>query len=137
MKRTIVWLSLTGVTALLVGCATSYHSLSFTGGYSETHISGNLYEIKFNGNSYISYNRINEYLLLRAAQLGKRKHKKYFTIYSSPYAALRGIDSYEPISFTAADKPNGYIYVVYKNTKIDYNSFSVDNTYKKYKHYLD
>jgi len=73
--------------ALLVpACATPtpYHPLdrrgSPTGGYSEQQIEGNRYRVTFVGNQFTSRERVENYLLYRAAELTLQKGYDGFTI---------------------------------------------------------
>ena len=40
------------VVAFTGGCATSYQSKGFTGGFSETQVSANSFQVYFQGNGY-------------------------------------------------------------------------------------
>jgi len=37
---------------LISGCATTYQPQSFTGGFSETQLAENIFQVLFNGNAY-------------------------------------------------------------------------------------
>jgi len=64
----------------LLGCATSYHSTGFTGGFNETQLSENSYQIRFQGNGYTSRDRVSQFLLRRAAELALEHGKQYFLL---------------------------------------------------------
>ena len=51
------------------GCATSYQSTSFTGGYSETQLAPDVFRVYFRGNGYTSGERAEDFAMLRAADL--------------------------------------------------------------------
>jgi hypothetical protein len=51
------------------GCATSYQSTSFTGGYSETQFAPDVFRVYFRGNGYTSGERAEDFAMLRAADL--------------------------------------------------------------------
>jgi hypothetical protein len=53
----------------LSGCATSYHSKSYTGGFSETQLAPDVFRVYFRGNGYTSGERAQDFALLRAAEL--------------------------------------------------------------------
>ena len=54
---------------LLAGCATSYQPKSYTGGYTDTKLDDDKYRVTFSGNQHTSADRVEEYALLRAAEL--------------------------------------------------------------------
>ena len=54
---------------LLAGCATSYQSNGFTGGYSETQLAPDVFRVAFRGNGYTSPERAQDFSMLRAAEL--------------------------------------------------------------------
>lgn len=53
----------------LVGCATGYQPMSFTGGYSEVQLNADTYQITVAGNGYTSTDRAQKIGLLRASEL--------------------------------------------------------------------
>src|SRR5262245_65287639 len=54
---------------LLSGCATSYQSNGFTGGYSETQLAPDVFRVAFRGNRYTSPEQARDFCMLRAAEL--------------------------------------------------------------------
>ncbi len=68
---------------LLTGCATKYQSVGFTGGYSETKLGENIFQVTFEGNGYTSTTRANDLALLRAAELTIENGYKFFIITNS------------------------------------------------------
>jgi len=54
---------------LLAGCATSYQPKSYTGGYTDTKLDDDKYRVTFSGNQHTSADRVEEYALLRAAEI--------------------------------------------------------------------
>ena len=77
-KIIIVALSL----LLFTGCATTYQSHSFTGGYSETQLDYNVFKVQFSGNGYTGRQRTSDFCLLRCAELCKMSGYNYFVIVS-------------------------------------------------------
>jgi hypothetical protein len=55
--------------AFLAGCATSYKSKGFGGGYSETQLAPDSFRVMFRGNAYTSPERMQDFALLRAADI--------------------------------------------------------------------
>lgn len=71
------------VTAVsLVSCAypTAYHRKSQNYGYSESIISPASYQISFNGNEFTSRERVNDFALLRAAEVTLKNGFQYLTV---------------------------------------------------------
>ena len=55
--------------AFLAGCATSYKSKGFGGGYSDTRLAPDSFRVMFRGNAYTSPERMQDFALLRAADV--------------------------------------------------------------------
>jgi hypothetical protein len=67
----------------VAGCATAYQSRSLTGGYSETQLGENTFEVSFKGNGYTSPERASDLALLRSAEVAAEHSFPYFIIVSS------------------------------------------------------
>jgi len=67
----------------LVGCATIYRPLGFTGGYSSTTLDKNLIRVSFNGNGYTSVERVLDFAFLRSAELCTYRSFKFFVVVDS------------------------------------------------------
>lgn len=79
MKKTILAIAI----VFLSGCtATSYQSLNYNGGYSETQLSENIYKVNFKGNGYTSAEQASDFSLLRCADLSLANNFKYFYVLS-------------------------------------------------------
>lgn len=69
------------ITALILqGCATSYQKNGFTGGYSETQLDGNIFNVSFRGNGYTGREKVTDFTLLRSAELTLEHGFQYFAI---------------------------------------------------------
>jgi len=68
---------------VFLGCSTMYQPNSFTGGYSETRLSENVFNVVFKGNRYTGWERASDFTLLRSAELTLNNDYKYFVIASS------------------------------------------------------
>jgi hypothetical protein len=55
--------------AFLTGCATSYKSNGFAGGYSDTQLAPDSFRVMFHGNASTSPERMQDFALLRAADV--------------------------------------------------------------------
>lgn len=94
----------------LSGCATGYHPDGFGGGYSEVKYSRDTAKITFRGNGYTSSNKVQDYVLLRAADYTVLNKYDYFYILNS-----------------SGDKTNQLVQT--SSGQIQYNQFSNTATY--------
>lgn len=90
---------------LLVGCATAYQQEGFTGGFTETQLGENVFQITFKGNAYTSAERASDFTLLRSAELALEQGYQFFVIVDA--------DSYSTYSTyttptTSKTKANAY-----------------------------
>ena len=72
--------AITILAIILQGCATSYQKNSFTGGYSETQLDKNVFNVSFRGNGYTGRERVADFTLLRSAELTLENGFQYFAI---------------------------------------------------------
>ncbi|MFV8451338.1 CC0125/CC1285 family lipoprotein [Vibrio campbellii] len=75
---------------LLSGCATTYQSNGFSGGYSETQLDENVFKVAFRGNGYTSKERVADFTLLRSAELAMQNGYKYFVIVDANSYTVNG-----------------------------------------------
>jgi hypothetical protein len=68
------------LSPLLTSCATSYAPESFSGGFSDTQLSENVYRVSFQGNGFTHPDRTSDFALVRSAELTLRGGYRYFTI---------------------------------------------------------
>jgi hypothetical protein len=69
------------IFALALGaCATGYHPDGFTGGYSETQLSADIWQINVIGNGYTSTQRARNIAMLRAAEITLRAGRQRFVL---------------------------------------------------------
>jgi len=79
MKRIgLVFLCLTAV-----GCATGYHRRGWSGGFEETQLSENIWNVTFVGNGYTSNVKAADLAILRSADLASMSGYKFFILTSS------------------------------------------------------
>jgi len=57
------------IVGLLAGCATGYQPNGLTGGFSETQLDTNVFRVSFKGNAYTSRDKVEDFVLLRSADL--------------------------------------------------------------------
>ncbi len=67
-------------TVLLIGCTSPYHAKNSRGGYSETQLKPNSFEVRFKGNKATDPEEAKDFTLLRSAELTLEYGYKYFTV---------------------------------------------------------
>lgn len=142
--RNFKCITLIACCLLLSACATPYQSYKFRlssllipnpGGYkSEKGPEGSL-KVIFYGNRAIQEEKVIQYTLLRIAQIGEQKHKKYIALYQTFTDVALGRKSFIPAVNMTLNAPTGYAYVYYSNQEKP-GDLSVDKIYKKYAKYL-
>lgn len=65
---------------LLIGCTSPYHAKNSQGGYSETQLKPNSFEVRFQGNKSTDPEEAKDFALLRSAELTLEYGYSYFTI---------------------------------------------------------
>lgn len=68
---------------MLAGCATPYQQQDWTGGFSETRLSENIFQVNFKGNGYTSSERTSDFTLLRSAEIALENGYRYFALMDS------------------------------------------------------
>lgn len=76
MKILIPLLSL----LFLAGCATPYQSGGIRGGYKELQLDEHVFRVSFQGNAFVSAERVQDYTLLRSAELARERGYRWFAI---------------------------------------------------------
>lgn len=74
---------ITIVAVLMQGCATSYQSSGYAGGFSSTQLDENVFRVSFRGNAYTGRDRVADFTLLRSAELALQNGYKHFSIISA------------------------------------------------------
>ena len=69
--------------ALVAACATSYQTASFTGGFKDTRLAPDVFRVSFSGNAFTSSDKVQDFALLRAAELTLANDFKYFAVMDS------------------------------------------------------
>jgi hypothetical protein len=57
------------LAVLSAACATAYQPRDFSGGYSDTQLGENVFQVSFNGNAKTSPERASDFALLRSAEI--------------------------------------------------------------------
>lgn len=76
---------------LLTSCATAYQKRGLTGGFSETQLGENIFQISFKGNAYTSHERALDFNFLRSAEITLDNGFRYFVIVDSEKYSKTGI----------------------------------------------
>jgi hypothetical protein len=75
--------------SVLVGCAgTGYHPVDTSGGYADTRLGDGLFQITFRANSYTPQERVDAYVLFRAAQVARQEQADRFIVRRQRIAAI-------------------------------------------------
>jgi hypothetical protein len=82
MKSLVCLLAFLLISAL-TSCATSYQSTGLTGGFRDTQLAPDLFRVSFSGNAFTSGDRLQDFALLRAAELALSNGAQYFAVLSS------------------------------------------------------
>lgn len=68
------------IIAALSGCATAYQADGFTGGFTESQLSSNVYRVSFRGNGMTRPEMADDMALLRSAELMLEKAFPFFVV---------------------------------------------------------
>jgi hypothetical protein len=86
-------LLLLAVSFFAISCATPYQQIGFRGGYSETRLAKDMYEVHFKGNFYTDAQTVRNHLLRRCAELAKSNGYTHFLSVSSNQSSDHGYTS--------------------------------------------
>ena len=73
-------LTIVFLLSLITSCATSYKKSGWGGGYNDSQVSTDMYEVEFNGNGYTSEGTVLNYLKRRCAELTIEKGYTHYSI---------------------------------------------------------
>lgn len=82
------------ILLFLAGCATPYQKAGFRGGYTETRLASDMYDVHFEGNRYTDALTVKNYLLRRCAELTQTNGYTHFMPVSSDNRVKRNHSSY-------------------------------------------
>jgi hypothetical protein len=88
---------------LLNACATEYQPQSFTGGFSETRLGENVWEVSFKGNGYTGRDRASDFTLLRSADVALQHGYRYFVVVNRSDLTRTGTYTQPTTSYTTAN----------------------------------
>ncbi|MCG3824025.1 CC0125/CC1285 family lipoprotein [Photobacterium damselae] len=138
MKKTIFSIAL---ALTLTACATPYQSSGFRGGFEESQLAPNVFEISFKGNAFISRETTRDYVLLRASELTINNGYKYFSIMNADnitdVSSTASINQFTgQVTVSNMRKPQSNLMVVMENNQIKGAfdaSFMMNSLKKKHK----
>lgn len=99
--------SLLLLSSVLAACATAYQSVGLTGGFSETQLGDNIFQVYFKGNGWTSRERATDFSLLRSAELTLENGFTHFIIVDSSRYSKKGLYTTPRTSYTTG---NAYSY---------------------------
>lgn len=102
---------------ILCSCATGYQSATnpvagMFGGYWDKKGPGQLIKVGFDGNGYISKDKVGIYLLYRCAEVAKREGSNYFIMYENLPSAIADRRSAERSVSTTGGKAVSFAYIL-------------------------
>ncbi len=105
----------------LAGCATSYGAKSFwnDGGFSETELQPNIFNVKFLGNEFTSKERAQDFALLRSAELCTARDMNFMNIVGLETQSVQS--GYIPGSSTTTANANVIGNSAYGSSTTTYN----------------
>jgi hypothetical protein len=107
----------------LVGCASPYQPHGFGGGYSETQLDENVFQVSFRGNGYTSHEHASDLCLLRSAEIAKQHDFAYFIIVDRSNSVTQFAYT-TPKTTTTTANVNTYGNANISRNNINYNSTS-------------
>lgn len=97
-------------------CATPYGRVSGRGGYTETQLGENTFQVSFHGNGYTNQQVVIDYALLRSAEVTQENGFMYFvigqgtTFYDRKFGTPATFPSNTNLIICYKDKPPGFSY---------------------------
>ena len=108
---------------LINSCATPYQPKSFGGGYSSIQLDKHIFKINFDGNGYSNKQRIEDFALLRSAQITLQNNFKYFVIIDKDNSTSYSTYT-TPQTTTTTGNISGYNYGYGSNYNFTANSYN-------------
>jgi hypothetical protein len=88
-ERLIAAVAFMAVSLSLMGCATRYQEMGFAGGVTAQQLTADTWRIVARGNGYTGSTRVQDFVLLKAAETTRAAGGKYFVISASQDASRR------------------------------------------------
>lgn len=105
------------IFALIVAsaCATSYHSSGFTGGYNETQLGDDTFQIFFAGNGYTSVERATDFAMLRSSEVARDHGFSFFVVHEREQSSTVSGGT----NFTLSSPNSAIVIVCYREKPLD------------------
>ncbi len=103
LSALVIFLSI----SVLGGCAASYKAKDVWGGFSETQIKKNVFEVSFKGNSFTTRERVKDFSLLRSAEVALENGYDYFVVIEQTQSRTLFQET-TPMGFTAMSSYGGH-----------------------------
>ncbi len=113
----------------LGACATSYQNHGFTGGFRDTQLAPDVFRISFHGNAFTSTDRVQDFALLRAADLCLSNGFKYFVVINSA-DQTKTITQIQPGSSQTTGTVSAYGDSASFNSTTTYNPTTINHIHK-------
>lgn len=107
-----------------MGCATTYQPRGFSGGYTETQLNKDLFEVSFSGNGFTSYSTVSDMFLRRCAEITKENGYSHFVLVNQDSGSTTQTVSSQQSGTISPNYYGGYNYTA--NT----SNFNVTKSYR-------
>ncbi len=128
MNKALHLFSLLFCTILLCSCATAYQPMGESGGFYHRKVEENIYIIGFNGNGFTNSKRVNDFALLRAAEIGSRLGYTHFVVEGSIDRSQT-----ELVDMGTTTTSSGRVSEHRNSTSFQSTSTTTNNTYRVYR----
>jgi len=92
----------------LAGCATPYQPIGFRGGYTQTQLDENVFQVRFRGNGFTGRERASDFTLLRCAEATLENGYAYFAIVEKEAGIKKSTYTTPSTTTIAPDYAGGY-----------------------------
>ena len=115
--------------ALLLGaCATAYQPIGESGGFYHRKVTEDTYVIGFNGNGFTNSQRVNDFAILRAAEIGSKLGYTHFVVEGTLDRSQT-----EFVDMGTTTTTSGKVEENRHSTSFQTTSRTTNNTYKVYR----
>jgi hypothetical protein len=128
MKTTLNFILSLLFAILLGACATSYEPIGQSGGFYQRRETENTYYIGFSGNSFTNSQRVNDFAILRAAEIGSKLGYTHFVV-----EGTLDRSSTEIVDMGTTTTTSGRVNENRHSTSFQSTSTTTNNAYKVYK----
>lgn len=127
--RMLSFIGVAFLIPLIAACATGYQSSGFTGGFNDTQLAPDIFRVSFSGNAFTSSDRVQDFALLRAAELTLANNAQYFAVITSADQS-RTVTHVTPGSSRTSGTISAYGNTGYYSGTTTYSAPQVNTYYK-------